>query len=129
MLQDRLPIAELITLIDRARASGERPGLDRRALACLARASGTGRPCRLHRGAPAAVLLEQVRPEDAVQTVLMRHRQLQDRFPGKPVVIAEVGWPSGGETRGAAVGNARPSGPVRPGSSLRRPGTRVWTTT
>lgn len=34
----------------------------------------------------------------AVHEVWRRYEQIRQRFPGKPVVIAEVGWPSGGAT-------------------------------
>jgi exo-beta-1,3-glucanase (GH17 family)/cellulose synthase/poly-beta-1,6-N-acetylglucosamine synthase-like glycosyltransferase len=36
-------------------------------------------------------------PEHAALTEAMaRYRQLRERFPGKPIVIGEIGWPSGG---------------------------------
>jgi exo-beta-1,3-glucanase (GH17 family)/cellulose synthase/poly-beta-1,6-N-acetylglucosamine synthase-like glycosyltransferase len=41
--------------------------------------------------------------ERAVDHVVDRIHDLQQRFPGKPIVIAEVGWPSNGRTRQAAV--------------------------
>ena len=40
---------------------------------------------------------------DAVGFVADRVAQLQQRFPDKPIVIAEVGWPSEGRTRYSAV--------------------------
>jgi exo-beta-1,3-glucanase (GH17 family)/cellulose synthase/poly-beta-1,6-N-acetylglucosamine synthase-like glycosyltransferase len=40
--------------------------------------------------------------EKAVDYVFMRYQQLKDAYPDKEVVIAEVGWPSNGRTRGAA---------------------------
>jgi exo-beta-1,3-glucanase (GH17 family)/cellulose synthase/poly-beta-1,6-N-acetylglucosamine synthase-like glycosyltransferase len=40
---------------------------------------------------------------DAVGFVAERVAQLQSRFPDKPIVIAEVGWPSEGRTRYDAV--------------------------
>jgi exo-beta-1,3-glucanase (GH17 family)/cellulose synthase/poly-beta-1,6-N-acetylglucosamine synthase-like glycosyltransferase len=40
---------------------------------------------------------------DAIDDVRARVRLLERSFPGKPVIIAEVGWPSDGRTRGAAV--------------------------
>jgi exo-beta-1,3-glucanase (GH17 family)/cellulose synthase/poly-beta-1,6-N-acetylglucosamine synthase-like glycosyltransferase len=39
---------------------------------------------------------EGVPADRAVDWVLARYRQVQEAFPGKPVVLAEVGWPSGG---------------------------------
>ncbi len=46
---------------------------------------------------------EKVPVERAVDVALGRYRQVVDRFPGKPVVIGEVGWPGRGITQGAAV--------------------------
>ena len=46
---------------------------------------------------------EGVDVENAVDYVTDKLRLLQRQFPGKPVVIAEVGWPSEGRTRDAAV--------------------------
>lgn len=48
---------------------------------------------------------EGVPVEAAVDETLRRYAQVQARFPGKHVVIGEIGWPSGG----AAVGVARPT--------------------
>ena len=39
----------------------------------------------------------------AVEYVVQRLHELQRAFPGKPIVITEVGWPSNGRTRHAAV--------------------------
>lgn len=39
---------------------------------------------------------EGVAAEDAVSYVLDRYRQLSRAFPNKPILIAEVGWPSAG---------------------------------
>lgn len=41
--------------------------------------------------------------EEAAGYVLRRYRELEARYPGKPVVIAETGWPSEGEPLGGAV--------------------------
>jgi exo-beta-1,3-glucanase (GH17 family) len=46
---------------------------------------------------------EGVELEQAVLESIAHVRRLQARFPDKPVVIAEVGWPSNGRTREAAV--------------------------
>lgn len=46
---------------------------------------------------------EGVPVEQAVDYVVMRMRQLERAFPGKPIVIGEVGWPSDGRTRGGAI--------------------------
>ena len=41
--------------------------------------------------------------EAGVDYVFSRLAELEARFPGKPIVITEVGWPSDGRTREAAV--------------------------
>lgn len=46
---------------------------------------------------------EGVHLDVAVDYVVKRMEELQKLFPDKPVIIAEVGWPSNGRTRGAAV--------------------------
>jgi len=40
---------------------------------------------------------EGIPRRSALRTVLERYRQLQKRFPGKRIVIGEVGWPSNGD--------------------------------
>jgi Exo-beta-1,3-glucanase len=46
---------------------------------------------------------EGIAVEQAVDYLAMRVEMLERAYPGKPVVIAEVGWPSSGRTRDAAV--------------------------
>ncbi|NJD30301.1 MAG: glycosyltransferase, partial [Gammaproteobacteria bacterium] len=46
---------------------------------------------------------EGVDVEQAVDYVVDKMHMLQARFPGKPIVIGEVGWPSEGRTRESAV--------------------------
>ncbi|MDJ0949051.1 MAG: glycosyltransferase [Alphaproteobacteria bacterium] len=46
---------------------------------------------------------EGVPVDDAVAYTLDRLDEIRAAFPGKPVVLTEVGWPSGGRIRGAAV--------------------------
>ena len=46
---------------------------------------------------------EGVPIEKAVDYIVDRVNQLKERFPNKPIVIAEVGWPSNGRTREGAV--------------------------
>ncbi|HEX6549253.1 MAG TPA: glycosyltransferase [Gammaproteobacteria bacterium] len=46
---------------------------------------------------------EGVNADVAVDYIAQRMRDLQKAYPGKPIVIAEVGWPSDGRTRGQAV--------------------------
>lgn len=52
--------------------------------------------------------------DEAVGYVLMRYDQLRARFPGKLIVLTEVGWPSDGRLRG----QAEPS-PANQGAFLR----------
>lgn len=46
---------------------------------------------------------EGVPVEKSIDYLAMRMNQLAQRFPGKLIVIGEVGWPSDGRTREAAV--------------------------
>jgi exo-beta-1,3-glucanase (GH17 family)/cellulose synthase/poly-beta-1,6-N-acetylglucosamine synthase-like glycosyltransferase len=46
---------------------------------------------------------EGVEVEAAVGYVTDKMRRLEETFPGKPIVIGEVGWPSDGRTRDSAV--------------------------
>jgi exo-beta-1,3-glucanase (GH17 family)/cellulose synthase/poly-beta-1,6-N-acetylglucosamine synthase-like glycosyltransferase len=46
---------------------------------------------------------EGVRVDEAVNYIVHKINLLKERFPGKPIVIAEVGWPSNGRTRTWAV--------------------------
>ena len=46
---------------------------------------------------------EGVDAERAVEYVVDKLRQLEARFPGRRIVIGEVGWPSDGRTRESAV--------------------------
>lgn len=46
---------------------------------------------------------EGIAVDRAIDHIDSRMDQLQRAFPGKPIVIAEVGWPSDGRTREAAV--------------------------
>jgi len=46
---------------------------------------------------------EGVDVEHAVDFTVLTIRQLTEAFPGKPIVITEVGWPSNGRTRESAV--------------------------
>jgi exo-beta-1,3-glucanase (GH17 family) len=40
--------------------------------------------------------------EDAEQRILEAYREIHERFPGKPILVGEVGWPTAGRTRGPA---------------------------
>ena len=46
---------------------------------------------------------EGVKMETAADYIIDKMELLKTTFPGKQVVIAEVGWPSNGRTRGEAV--------------------------
>ncbi|HHP7235600.1 MAG TPA: glycosyltransferase [Desulfobacterales bacterium] len=46
---------------------------------------------------------EGVHVEASIDYIVDRIDELNKRFPGKPIVIAEVGWPSNGRTRKSAV--------------------------
>lgn len=41
--------------------------------------------------------------DHAIDFIVLKYNELQQAFPGKPIVITEVGWPSRGRTRGPAV--------------------------
>ena len=45
---------------------------------------------------------EGVPVDRAVDYALERYAEVRERFPGKQVVIGEIGWPSNGDRRGAA---------------------------
>ncbi len=49
---------------------------------------------------------EGISVDTAVDYCIERLRQLKEAYPGKPIVIAEVGWPSEGRTRQNAVASA-----------------------
>ncbi len=101
-LQRRLALTELIAFLDRARRDSPVP-------------VSTAEPWHVWLQHPELAthvdfitvhLLpywEQVPVERAVDVVLARYREIVARFPGKPVVIGEVGWPGRGVTRGEAV--------------------------
>ncbi len=46
---------------------------------------------------------EGIPVEKAVEYSIQRFEEVQAQFPGKPVIIGEVGWPSNGRTREGAV--------------------------
>jgi exo-beta-1,3-glucanase (GH17 family)/cellulose synthase/poly-beta-1,6-N-acetylglucosamine synthase-like glycosyltransferase len=102
ILRNDLSVAELARLLDRVRDAVEQP-------------VSTAEPWDVWLRNPLLVehvdyiavhLLpywEGIAVEDAVDSLAMRVEQLQRAYPGKQVVIAEVGWPSSGRTRDAAV--------------------------
>ncbi len=48
---------------------------------------------------------EPVAIEDAAQHIVKIYRTIQARFPGKPILIGEAGWPTRGRNRGPAAVN------------------------
>ena len=40
--------------------------------------------------------------EDAEERILEAYKTIRERFPGKPILVGEVGWPTAGRTRGPA---------------------------
>ena len=102
LLRKDLTVPQLLDAIQTVQARGHRPGLHRRALACLARAS---------RNSPTAVdvitihLLpywEGLPADAALASCWPSWIEVQAAYPGKKIVIGEVGWPSDGITVGAA---------------------------
>lgn len=53
--------------------------------------------------------------DSAVAYCVNRYEQLRERYPGKPIVIGETGWPSSGRTRQGAVAS-----PANEATFLRR---------
>jgi exo-beta-1,3-glucanase (GH17 family)/cellulose synthase/poly-beta-1,6-N-acetylglucosamine synthase-like glycosyltransferase len=102
LLRGDLPIAELEAYLDRARAAIEAP-------------VGTAETWHVWLDHPELAqhvdfigvhLLpywEGVPVDAAVDYSLTQFRRLQKTFPHKPIVIAEIGWPSRGRTRESAV--------------------------
>ena len=97
-----LPIQELEKYLDRARAAIEQP------VGTAETWSGwlTHPELAQHVDFIGVHLLpywEGVPVDDAVDYSLSQYRRLQRTFPHKPIVIAEIGWPSRGRTHESAV--------------------------
>ena len=102
VLRGDLPFADFLKLLDRARAAIEQP-------------ISTAEPWHVWLKNPELAdhvdyitvhLLpywEGIEVEKAVDYSIDKYRELQARFPNKPVIIGEVGWPSNGRTREKAV--------------------------
>ncbi|MEZ5531294.1 MAG: glycosyltransferase [Steroidobacteraceae bacterium] len=102
VLRGDVPLDEMYAYLDRAREAIRQP-------------VGTAEPWHVWLAHPgladhvdfiAIHLLpywEGVPVENAVDYSVQRLREVQARFPGKPVIIGEVGWPSNGRTREGAV--------------------------
>jgi exo-beta-1,3-glucanase (GH17 family)/cellulose synthase/poly-beta-1,6-N-acetylglucosamine synthase-like glycosyltransferase len=105
LLRGNLTLAELAKHLDRVRAAVDRP-------------VSTAEPPHVWLAYPKLVehvdyiavhLLpywEGIPVERAIEFVATRMELLRKAYPGKPIVIAEVGWPSDGRTRDAAVASA-----------------------
>ncbi len=102
VLRGDLPVAELEAYLDRARAAIEQP-------------VSTAEPWHVWLAHPELAqhvdfigvhLLpywEGVAVDTAVSYSLAQFKRLQQAFPHKPIVVAEIGWPSRGRTRESAV--------------------------
>jgi len=102
VLRGDLPFAELARYLDRTRAAIEQP-------------VSTAEPWHVWLAHPELAphvdfigvhLLpywEGVPVDTAVEYSLAQYKRLQRAFPHKPIVIAEIGWPSRGRTRESAV--------------------------
>src|SRR5580704_10954766 len=102
LLRGDLPIAELEKLLDRARDAIEQPvGTAETWNTWL-----THPELAQHVDFIGVHLLpywEGVPVEQAVDYSLAQFKRLQKAFPGKPILIAEIGWPSRGRTHESAV--------------------------
>jgi exo-beta-1,3-glucanase (GH17 family)/cellulose synthase/poly-beta-1,6-N-acetylglucosamine synthase-like glycosyltransferase len=106
LLRGDASFAELASVLDRTRATLRVP-------------VGTAEPWHVWLANPAlaehvdfiAVHLlpywEGIHVDAAVDHVAARVRDLEARFPDKPIVIGEVGWPSWGRSRGDAAATLR----------------------
>jgi exo-beta-1,3-glucanase (GH17 family)/cellulose synthase/poly-beta-1,6-N-acetylglucosamine synthase-like glycosyltransferase len=102
LLRGDIPVAELAAYLDTVRAASRQP-------------VSTAEPWHVWLRHPelakhvdylAVHMLpywEGVSAEDSIGYIATRMKELRAAFPGKPIVIAEVGWPSNGRTREKAV--------------------------
>ena len=102
VLRGDIPPDEMYAYLDRARAAIRQP-------------VGTAEPWHVWISHPeladhvdfiAVHLLpywEGIPVERAVDYSVQRYKEVQAKFPGKPIIIGEVGWPSNGRTREGAV--------------------------
>lgn len=102
LLRNDLPVSELIAYLDKVRAKLHIP-------------VSTAEPWHIWLKYPKLVehvdyiavhmlpYWENIPLDMAVDYVVKRIDELKAAYPGKPIVISEVGWPSNGRTRGAAV--------------------------
>ncbi|MGQ0677240.1 MAG: glycosyltransferase [Rhodospirillales bacterium] len=102
ILRNDLPVARLIRYIEEVRANVRVP-------------VGTAEPWHVWLDHPELAQAvdfiaihvlpywEGIGVDRAVDYVLLRYEMVQARYPGKPVVITEVGWPSDGRVRREAA--------------------------
>ncbi|MBZ0072806.1 MAG: glycosyltransferase [Thiohalobacteraceae bacterium] len=105
LLRKDIPVAELINYLDYARANIDIP-------------VSTAEPPYIWKDHPELVehvdyitvhLLpywEGIPVNEGVTYAINSINELKTLYPGKPIVIGEVGWPSNGRTRGGAVASA-----------------------
>ncbi|HDR9103682.1 TPA: glycosyltransferase [Burkholderia vietnamiensis] len=101
LLREDMPLAQLASYLDRVRMMTKKP-------------VSTAEPWTVWMAQPelakhvdyiAIHLLpywDEVGPRAAAKFSIERLKQMQAKFPGKPIVITETGWPSHGDDLGAA---------------------------
>ena len=103
VLRGDLPLEEL-EQYPRPRARCHRAaGRHRRALARLARAPGAGASTSTSSACTCCPTGRACRSTTAVDYSFAQFKRLQKAFPHKPIVVAEIGWPSRGRTHESAV--------------------------
>ncbi|NLD28012.1 MAG: glycosyltransferase [Myxococcales bacterium] len=102
LLRGNVTVEEMISYLDRVRAQTKKP-------------VSTAEPWHVwikhpeladhvdYLGVHMLPYWEGVHVEVAVDYIVNRMNELKSHFPGKPIVISEVGWPSEGRTREASV--------------------------
>ena len=103
MLRGDVPIEDLTAHLDRVRAATRQPVSTAEPWHVWIKHPELAAARRLHRRARAAVLGRRRRRNGRRLRRRARWTQLAQPFPGKPIVIGEVGWPSDGRTRDSAV--------------------------
>jgi exo-beta-1,3-glucanase (GH17 family)/cellulose synthase/poly-beta-1,6-N-acetylglucosamine synthase-like glycosyltransferase len=105
VLRKDLPLQEFVGYLDRARAAVKQPVSTCEPWHVWLEAEAR-RELAPHVDYICVHLLpywEGIEVERAVEYSIDKLRLVQDAFPGKPVIIGEVGWPSNGRTREGAV--------------------------
>ncbi|MBS0367400.1 MAG: glycosyltransferase [Proteobacteria bacterium] len=102
LLRGELPVEELEKLLDRARAAIGQPVGTAETWHTWLTNPGLAQHVDFI-GVHLLPYWEGVPVEQAVDYSLQQLRRLQQAFPGKPILIAEIGWPSRGRTHESAV--------------------------